>query len=147
MPNMKKFSTCAPKPTRGIGRMPGLVRQAVLLGVASVALWSVAASADPVEDFYKGRQVTVIISGSTGSTYDIGTRLIARYMSRYIPGNPTMVPKAMPGGGHIPAANFLYNAADQDGSVFGSVGETIPLAPSSDAGTGEIRRREVPLDR
>ena len=129
MSNMKKASTRALRPTRGVGRIPGLVRRAVLLGVASVALWPLAASADPVEAFYKGRQMTVIISGSTGSTYDIGTRLIAKYMSKYIPGNPTIVGKAMPGGGHIPAANFLYNAADKDGSVFGSVGETIPLAP------------------
>lgn len=129
MPNMKNSSTRPPKPRSGIDRISGLVRQAVLIGAASAVLWPVTAGADPVEDFYKGRQVTVIISGSAGSTYDIGTRLIAKYMSKYIPGNPTMVAKAMPGGGHIPAANFLYNAADQDGSVFGSVGETIPLAP------------------
>jgi tripartite-type tricarboxylate transporter receptor subunit TctC len=82
-----------------------------------------------VEAFYKGRQVTVIISGGVGSTYDLGTRLITRHMARFIPGKPTMVPRAMPGGGHLVAANYLYNVAPKDGSTISSIGESVPMAP------------------
>jgi hypothetical protein len=89
---------------------------------------SASALADPVADFYKGRTVTVVISGSTGSTYDVGTRLIVKYMSRYIPGQPQIVPKSMIGAGHLIATNYLYNAAERDGSVIGSIGETVPMA-------------------
>ena len=72
--------------------------------------------------------MTVVISGSTGSTYDVGTRLIVKYMSRYIPGQPQIVPKSMIGAGHLIATNYLYNAAERDGSVIGSIGETVPMA-------------------
>jgi tripartite-type tricarboxylate transporter receptor subunit TctC len=86
------------------------------------------ALADPVADFYKSRTVTVVISGSTASTYDVGTRLIVKYMSRHIPGQPQIVPKSMIGAGHLIATNYLYNAAERDGSVIGSIGETVPMA-------------------
>ena len=61
-------------------------RRRTLLTALAITTISCAALADPVTDFYKGRTVTVVISGSTGSTYDVGTRLIAKYMSRHIPG-------------------------------------------------------------
>ncbi len=99
--------------------------------VASSAAFAVIAGsalADPVADFYKGRTMTVVISGSTGSTYDVGTRLIVKYMSRYIPGQPQIVPKSMIGAGHLIATNYLYNVAERDGSVIGSIGETVPMA-------------------
>ena len=95
---------------------------------AALALIAGSALADPVADFYKGRTMTVVISGSTGSTYDVGTRLIVKYMSRYIPGQPQIVPKSMIGAGHLIATNYLYNAAERDGSVIGSIGETVPMA-------------------
>ena len=99
-----------------------LARHAALASVAGSAL------ADPVADFYKGRTMTVVISGSTGSTYDVGTRLIVKHMSRHIPGQPQIVPKSMIGAGHLIATNYLYNVAERDGSVIGSIGETVPMA-------------------
>ena len=89
---------------------------------AAFVILAGSASADPVADFYKGRTMTVIISGSTGSTYDIGTRLIVKYMSRHMPGQPQIVPKSMIGAGHLLATNYLYNVAERDGSVIGSIG-------------------------
>jgi tripartite-type tricarboxylate transporter receptor subunit TctC len=93
-----------------------------------IALGAGCVRAEPVEDFYKSRTMTVVISGSTGSTYDVGTRLIVKYMSRHIPGQPQIVPKSMIGAGHLVATNYLYNAAERDGSVIGSIGETVPMA-------------------
>ncbi len=105
-------------------RRLGLVCASLL--AASVPLTN--AFAESVEEFYKGRQVTVIVTGATGSIYDLSARLVTRYMSEYIPGKPTMVVKMMTGGGHLIGTNWLYNVAPRDGSVLASIGEAIPLA-------------------
>lgn len=86
-----------------------------------------AAVADPVEDFYKDRNMTVIFTGAVGSIYDISARLVTRRMADHIPGKPVMVVKAMPGGGHVVGTNWMYNVAPRDGSALASIGEAIPL--------------------
>jgi tripartite-type tricarboxylate transporter receptor subunit TctC len=83
--------------------------------------------ADPVEDFYKGREVTVIVTGSPGSNYEIYARIVTHGMSKFIPGHPTMVVRNMNGGGHVVGTNYLYNVAPKDGSVIGLIGETMAL--------------------
>jgi tripartite-type tricarboxylate transporter receptor subunit TctC len=101
-----------------------------ILGVVSCLLVACAVSplaADPVEDFYKDRQVTVIFTGAVGSIYDISARLVTKHMADHIPGKPVMVVKAMPGGGHVVGTNWLYNVAPRDGSALASIGEAIPL--------------------
>jgi tripartite-type tricarboxylate transporter receptor subunit TctC len=105
-----------------------MIAARILLALTALAPANSAAQADAVADFYKGRTVTVVISGSTGSTYDIGPRLIVKHMSRHIPGNPQIVPRSMIGAGHLIATNHLYNVAERDGSVIGSIGETVPMA-------------------
>jgi tripartite-type tricarboxylate transporter receptor subunit TctC len=85
------------------------------------------AAAETVEEFYKGRTVTVIVTGAAGSIYDISARLVTRHMAEHIPGKPTMVVKVMTGGGHVVGTNWLYNVAPRDGSVLASIGEAIPL--------------------
>jgi tripartite-type tricarboxylate transporter receptor subunit TctC len=92
---------------------------------ASVSVTS--ACAESVEEFYKGRTVTVVVTGATGSIYDLSARLVTRYMSEHLPGKPTMVVKMMTGGGHLIGTNWLYNVAPRDGSVLASIGEAIPL--------------------
>jgi tripartite-type tricarboxylate transporter receptor subunit TctC len=77
--------------------------------------------------FYKDRQVSLIITGSPGSIYDMYARTLAHAMAKRIPGEPTIVPRSMVGGGHLVGTNYLYNVAAQDGSVIGSIGETMPL--------------------
>jgi tripartite-type tricarboxylate transporter receptor subunit TctC len=83
--------------------------------------------ADPVEDFYKGREVSVIVTGSPGSNYEIYARLITHGMSKFLPGHPGMVIRSMNGGGHVVGTNYLYNVAPKDGSVLGAIGETMAL--------------------
>jgi tripartite-type tricarboxylate transporter receptor subunit TctC len=87
------------------------------------------AKADPVEDFYKGRNVQIVIGYSDGGGYDLYARVLARYMSKYIPGKPTLIPQNLPGAGSLKAANYLYNAAPKDGSVFGIIGRGLPMEP------------------
>ena len=79
------------------------------------------------DQFFKDKQVSLIITGSPGSIYDLYARTLAHAMAKRIPGEPTIVPRSMVGGGHLVGTNYLYNVAPQDGSVMGSIGETMPL--------------------
>jgi tripartite-type tricarboxylate transporter receptor subunit TctC len=100
--------------------MQGLCATAIsIMGVTS-------AIADPVEPFYKGKQVRLVVGSSTGGDYDMGGRILARHLGRHIPGNPTVIVQNMPGSGSIRAANHLYNVAPKDGTVIGSFSRNIP---------------------
>ena len=85
------------------------------------------ARADAVEDFYKGKQITLIVSYGPGGGYDVYARVLARFMPKYIPGNPSIVIQNMPGAGSLRGANFIYNAAPKDGTAFGIFARNIPL--------------------
>jgi tripartite-type tricarboxylate transporter receptor subunit TctC len=85
------------------------------------------AFADPVEDFYRGKTVTFIIGSGEAGAYDLGGRLMARYLARYIPGHPTMVPQNMPGASSVRAASYIYSVAPRDGTALGTAQPTIVL--------------------
>src|ERR1051326_3322489 len=116
-----------PPQTGGSGRNRMQVRWAAALSAAIVMLAAPQARADPVEDFYKGKQITLIVSYGPGGGYDVYARVLARYMTKYIPGNPTIVIQNMPGAGSLRGANFIYNAAPKDGTAFGIFARNIPL--------------------
>src|SRR5947209_15400303 len=65
---------------------------------------------------FSGKQITLAISTPAGGGYDLYGRLVARYLGRYLPGNPTLVPQNMPGAGSLIGANWLANAAPKDGT-------------------------------
>jgi tripartite-type tricarboxylate transporter receptor subunit TctC len=69
----------------------------------------------------------MIVGFGSGSGYDVYGRLVARYLSRHIPGRPTVVLQNMPGAGSLRATNYLYNDADNDGTVIGTFARDIPL--------------------
>lgn len=85
-----------------------------------------SASAQSVEDFYRGKQVRFIIASDTGGDYDQWARMIARHMGKHLPGKPTFVPLNMPGGGMLTATNYLFNVAEKDGLVIGMIGRNLP---------------------
>jgi len=97
--------------------------------LALALMAAAAARADNVADFYRGRTVEVYVGYSTGGGYDIYARMLARHMGRFIPGNPTLVPKNMEGAGSLRLANWLANAAPRDGSVFGTIGRGTAFDP------------------
>jgi tripartite-type tricarboxylate transporter receptor subunit TctC len=106
------------------------VRKIGILAVAGFALGVAAdARADAVSDFYTGKRVTMLIGLSTGGGYDRYARLTARYLGEYIPGKPTFIPRNMTGGGSLVMANYLYNAAPQDGSIIGAPQRGVPVEP------------------
>ena len=88
-----------------------------------------SARAAGVEDFYRGRTVPLIIGFSPGTGYDIYARLLARFIGRHIPGNPTVVAQNMPGAGSLKAVNYIYSVAPRDGSVIATVNRSAPLEP------------------
>ncbi len=93
------------------------------------SLASTAVQADDVADFYRGKEVRLIISASIGGGYDIYARAVARHLGAHIPGNPTIVPQNMPAAGGLGAANYLNNVAPKDGTVIALFQNTVPLEP------------------
>lgn len=87
------------------------------------------ASADSVEEFYRGKTVELIVGFSPGGGYDTYARTLARHMGQYIPGSPEIVPKNMPGAGGLVALNHLYNVAPKDGTVIGTFGRGLAVEP------------------
>ena len=97
------------------------------LAVGCMAL----ASCTPPEgkDFYQGKTVHVVVGYEPGGGYDSYARLLAKHMAKYIPGRPSIVAQNMPGGGGIGAANYLYNVARKDGTVWGGVDRNVAVEP------------------
>ncbi|HTI88179.1 MAG TPA: tripartite tricarboxylate transporter substrate-binding protein [Alphaproteobacteria bacterium] len=101
------------------------MRALTLAAMAATAI-TTAAAADPVADFYKGKTINIIVSTGEGGTYDTVARSISRYMSKHIPGEPTMILKYMPGAGHIKATEYMYSVATKDGTNIATIGNSIP---------------------
>jgi tripartite-type tricarboxylate transporter receptor subunit TctC len=105
----------------------------VAIAAVAIALPSIAyvqdAHAQSVADFYRGKNVELLIGYSGGGGYDVYARLLARHIGRHIPGNPTVVPRNMPGAGSLVLANWLYNVAPKDGTAFGMIGRGTPFDP------------------
>ncbi len=85
------------------------------------------AFADPIEDFYRGKQITIYIRAAPGGNYDVYSRILGRYIIRHIPGNPSMLPVNMPGGGGLVALNFVANLAPKDGTVLTMITQSFPM--------------------
>src|SRR5262252_2296360 len=97
---------------------------------ACLALFPVSVGhAENHADFYKGKNVDLFIGYSAGGGYDVYARALARHMTRFIPGNPTIVPKNMPGAGSLVLANWLYNFGAKDGTAFGTIGRGTAFDP------------------
>jgi len=105
------------------------VRLAAAAAAVSVLALMPAAKAQSVADFYKGKSVDLYIGYSAGGAYDIYARMLARFMGKHIPGNPTIVTKNMAGAGSLLLANWLYNVAPKDGSAIGIIGRGTGFDP------------------
>lgn len=79
-----------------------------------------------VEEFYRGKQISLILDSDPGGAYDSWVRLVSPYMTKYLPGHPAIVPQYMPGAGGIVAANHLFLRATRDGLVIGMIGRNLP---------------------
>jgi tripartite-type tricarboxylate transporter receptor subunit TctC len=104
-----------------------LARVATVFGVLAVA--SGAAFAQSPAEFYKDKTVTFYVGLSAGGGYDVNARLVARYIGRYIPGNPQVIVRNMPGGGGLVMTNYVANVANKDGLHIGAPQRGIPFEP------------------
>ena len=87
---------------------------AIAVACASVAN---SAAAQSVEEFYRGKTITMVVSTGVGNGFDTNARLVARHLGRHLPGQPTIVVKNMPGAGHVLAANYMATDAPRDGAT------------------------------
>ena len=95
--------------------------------LAAVALATAQAQADTVEDFYKDKQINLIVGYGTSGGYDVYGRLFARHFGKHIPGTPTVIVQNMPGAGSLRAVNYLYNTAPKDGTAVAIFARDMPL--------------------
>ena len=102
-------------------------RLCAALGLVVALLAAFPARADDVADFYKGKRVNLIVSYGPGGGYDVYARVLARHIGRHIPGNPSIVVQNMPGAGSLRGANYLYNVAPKDGTVFGTFARNMAM--------------------
>jgi tripartite-type tricarboxylate transporter receptor subunit TctC len=98
-----------------------------LIAVIAVAALSAPAIAEPVADFYRGKQIKIYIRAAPGGNYDIYSRLLGRHIARFIPGNPSVLPINMPGGGGLVALNYVANVAPRDGTVITMITQSFPM--------------------
>lgn len=100
----------------------------IRLAVALVIAGSVGTQASFAQNgFYAGRQVMLIIPAGPGGGYALYGQILARFIGKHIPGEPTVVTQYMPGAGGNVAANYLYSAAPKDGSVIACLFSTLTV--------------------
>lgn len=104
-----------------------MLRPIIAVVLAFVALADRPAQAQSVEDFYRGRRLTLTVGYGPGGGYDLFARLLARHLGRFLPGNPAIIVQNMPGAGSLIAANYLYTIAPKDGTAFGLIARDMPL--------------------
>jgi tripartite-type tricarboxylate transporter receptor subunit TctC len=87
------------------------------LATAAMLFVSSAAFSQGVEEFYKSKVVKLVVGNSAGGGTDLNARMLARYLTKYIPGNPRIVVENMPGASSLKSVQYLDNGAPTDGTV------------------------------
>src|SRR3954447_17927236 len=105
-----------------------LTRRTVIGGILSAVVTVSPASAQSVEEFYKGKTLQINVGFGVGASYDTYARVLAEHIGRHVPGNPKTIVMNMEGAGSLRLANWLYNAAPKDGTVFGTTSRAAPFA-------------------
>ena len=96
-----------------------------------------AAHAQSIEQFYSGKQVKLFVGSAAGTGYDVYARIVGRFMTKHLPGNPTIITQNMPGAGGVIVSNYLYNIASKDGLEIAMLprgAATQPLLDPKDTG-------------
>src|SRR6476469_7084268 len=93
----------------------------LVLGIALASLVPSSPSNADVADFYRGKQIRIVVGSDAGGGYDAYARTIAAHLGRFISGNPTFVVQNMPGVGSLLAVNHVTNVAAKDGTTIGAI--------------------------
>ena len=92
------------------------------LGIAACA----AAFAQTADDFYRNKQVRLLVGDPVGNDNDVASRLLARHLGKHIPGHPNVLVQNMPAAAGVAAANYLYGQAPRDGTMIGTFPRNVP---------------------
>jgi len=92
---------------------------AVLFSLVIISLGSPTPLEAQSEPFFKGKTIKIVVGFTPSGFYDRWARLVARYMGKYIPGNPEIIVQNMPGAGSVVATNYVYGVAKPDGLTLG----------------------------
>ena len=95
----------------------------------AVLLAPLSAHAESVEDFYRGRDITLIIASGVAGGYDTYARVFARHFANHVPGRPGIIPKNVPAGGGLTAANTLYSVSTKDGLTVAALTNGVAMDP------------------
>ena len=93
----------------------GLALTSICLAIFLFAPWLAVRAWTQAEPFYKGKTIRIMVGSTPGGFYDRWARLFARYMGKYIPGQPEIIAQNMPGAGSVIVANHVFNVAKPDG--------------------------------
>src|ERR1043166_8765930 len=104
-------------PTRRKTMSGKRLRFAVAGAITALTALPKTAQAQSAEDFFKSTTLTMVVASGAGGGYDATARTVARHMSRFLPGNPTIVIKNMPGAAGLTGAHHISNNAPKDGST------------------------------
>lgn len=94
-------------------------RSLVIMVLVLFAFLAHAAGAQTAESFYRGKTIRFVVSSAPGGGFDLVTRLIARHLSKHVPGQPNTMVVNLPGAGGVLANNYVYNVAKPDGLTMG----------------------------
>jgi tripartite-type tricarboxylate transporter receptor subunit TctC len=96
---------------------------------AALGLPSLPCAAQEVADFYKGKQIAIVVGFTPGGSSSLYAQALARHMGRYLPSSPNLIVQHVPGAGGLVAANNVYNTAPRDGTTFAITGRTVAIEP------------------
>src|SRR5258708_33306527 len=102
-----------------------MVRLFAATATLALVAWLSAAPAS-AQDFYAGKQLTIIVGAGPGGGYDLQARIAGRHLGRHIPGNPTIIVQNIPS--RIAAANMIFSTAAKDGTTIALLQRGILLA-------------------
>jgi tripartite-type tricarboxylate transporter receptor subunit TctC len=97
--------------------------------LAAACVMAAPSRAEPVEDFYRGKQIVMLVASGAGGGYDTYARAFARHVGAHIPGNPAIVPKNLPAAGGLAAANTLYSVSAKDGLTIAALTNGVAMDP------------------
>jgi tripartite-type tricarboxylate transporter receptor subunit TctC len=97
--------------------------------LAALLVLPAVGAAETVEDFYRGKQITLLIASGAAGGYDTYARVLARHFSNHLPGQPSIIPKNVPAAGGLTAANTLYSVSLKDGLTIGALTNGVAMDP------------------
>jgi tripartite-type tricarboxylate transporter receptor subunit TctC len=104
-------------------------RRTFLAGSLAATVPLSAKAQQSVADFYRGKTLTCYIGYVSGGGYDLYARTISRFMTKHIPGNPSILAVNMPGASSMTLGNHLAKLAPRDGTAFGAVNSALLFDP------------------